>query len=249
MDNTYVELSRAKAHVQLYLRDGDAWMKNLTKNSGERLTANDILNKQEDQLARNEIRIWDNSKEIGNTKLAQKIDLSLVEMARFSHYDRPELLLPVTNEHGIQRGNLHIPVGVYTGKTDIEEATYKGASDGIYIVLNKGNDENSFNLYSLSQFDEALKNDTKDHSIVIELDNIPKNEIPESLPQEIEVNKINDKQDITLESALLHDDEKIPDLQIEEEPQKLEKENDEINISYHHEDEQKQKIKEKEYGN
>ncbi|WP_339353148.1 conjugative transfer relaxase/helicase TraI domain-containing protein [Candidatus Williamhamiltonella defendens] len=106
----------------------------------------------------------------------------MVEIAKFWHRNPPELLLPVTNEHGIQRGNLHIPVGVYTGKTDLEEATYKGASDGIYIVLNKGNDENSVNLYSLSQFDEALKNDTKDHSIVIELDNIPKNESPESLP-------------------------------------------------------------------
>ncbi|HGJ5863827.1 hypothetical protein, partial [Arsenophonus nasoniae] len=113
---------------------------------------------------------------------------------------------------------------------------------------NKGNDENSINLYSLSQFDEALKNDTKDHSIVIELDNIPKNEIPESLSQDMEVDKINEKQDITLEYALLHDDEKIPDIQLEEEPQKLEKENDEMNISYHHEEERTPKIKEKEYG-
>lgn len=248
MDNTYVELSRAKAHVQLYLRDGDTWMKNLTKNSGDRVTAHDILNKQEDQLARNEIRIWDNSKEVGNTKLAQKIDPTLLEVARFSHHDRPELLLPVTNEHGIQRGNLHIPVGVYTGKTDLEEATYKGASDGIYIVLNKGNDENSINIYTLSQFDEALKNDTKDHSIVIELDNVHRNEIPESLSQDIEAEKVNNKPDITLESALLHDDEKIPDLQLEEEPLKLEKENDEMNISYHHEEEKNSKIKEKEYG-
>ncbi|QLK88771.1 hypothetical protein E3U36_12180 (plasmid) [Arsenophonus endosymbiont of Aphis craccivora] len=153
MDNTYVELSRAKQHVQLYLSDGNTWMKNLTKNSVDRLTAYDILNKQEDQLARNEIRIWDNSKEIGNTKLAQKIDPTLLEVARFSHHDRPELLLAVTNEHGIHRGNLHIPLGIYTGKTDLEE-----------------------------------------------------------------------------------------------EPPKLEKENDESNISYHHENEQKQKIKEKEYG-
>nr|WP_290607944.1 conjugative transfer relaxase/helicase TraI domain-containing protein [Arsenophonus sp. ENCA] len=227
-----------------------AWMEALTKNSGDRVTAHDILNKQEDQLARNEIRIWDNSKEVGNTKLAQKIDQTLVEIARFSHHDRPELLLPVSNEHGIQRGNLHIQVGVYTGKTDIEEATYKGASDGLYIVLNKGNDENSINLYSLSQFDEALKKDTKDHSIVIELDNtnIPINEIPESLPQDKEIEKINEKQDITLESALLHDDEKIPDIQLTEESPTREKENEEINISYHHEEEQKQKIKEKEYG-
>ncbi|PAV01571.1 hypothetical protein CBG25_15910 [Arsenophonus sp. ENCA] len=225
-------------------------MEALTKNSGDRVTAHDILNKQEDQLARNEIRIWDNSKEVGNTKLAQKIDQTLVEIARFSHHDRPELLLPVSNEHGIQRGNLHIQVGVYTGKTDIEEATYKGASDGLYIVLNKGNDENSINLYSLSQFDEALKKDTKDHSIVIELDNtnIPINEIPESLPQDKEIEKINEKQDITLESALLHDDEKIPDIQLTEESPTREKENEEINISYHHEEEQKQKIKEKEYG-
>ncbi|WP_366212767.1 conjugative transfer relaxase/helicase TraI domain-containing protein [Arsenophonus sp. ENCA] len=223
-------------------------MKNLTKNSGDRLTAHDILNKQEDQLACNEIRIWDNSKEVGNTKLAQKIDQTLVEIARFSHHDRPELLLPVTNEHGIQRGNLHIPVGVYTGKVNIEEATYTGASDGLYIVLNKGNDENSVNLYSLSQFNEALKNDTKEHSMVIELDNIPRNEIPESLPQDMEVEKVNDKPDITLESAVLHDDEKIPDIQLEEEPPKLEKENDEMNISYYNEEEKNQKIKEKEYG-
>ncbi|MFS1538366.1 MAG: hypothetical protein ACL7BU_06325 [Candidatus Phlomobacter fragariae] len=67
--------------------------------------------------------------------MAQKIDPSLIEVARFSHHDRPELLLSVTNEHGIHRENLHIPVGVYTGKTDIEDATYKGASDGIYVVL------------------------------------------------------------------------------------------------------------------
>ncbi|HGJ5862886.1 hypothetical protein, partial [Arsenophonus nasoniae] len=113
---------------------------------------------------------------------------------------------------------------------------------------NKGNDENSINLYSLSQFDEALKNDTKDHSIVIELDNIPKNEIPESLSQDMEIEKVNDNNDITLESALLHDNEKIPDLQLEEEPPKLEKENDEMNISYHHEEEKNSKIKEKEYG-
>ncbi|PAV02532.1 hypothetical protein CBG25_10325 [Arsenophonus sp. ENCA] len=245
---SYYKLSRAKEHVQLYLSDGDAWMKNLTKNSGDRLTAHDILNKQEDQLACNEIRIWDNSKEVGNTKLAQKIDQTLVEIARFSHHDRPELLLPVTNEHGIQRGNLHIPVGVYTGKVNIEEATYTGASDGLYIVLNKGNDENSVNLYSLSQFNEALKNDTKEHSMVIELDNIPRNEIPESLPQDMEVEKVNDKPDITLESAVLHDDEKIPDIQLEEEPPKLEKENDEMNISYYNEEEKNQKIKEKEYG-
>lgn len=115
-------------------------------------------------------------------------------------------------------------------------------------MLNKGNDENSVNLYSLSQFDESLKNDTKDHSIVIELDNIPKNEIPESLPQDSEIEKINEKQDITLESALLHDDEKIPDIQLEEEPHKQEKENDEMNISYHHVEEINPKIKEKEYG-
>ncbi|HGJ5866921.1 conjugative transfer relaxase/helicase TraI domain-containing protein, partial [Arsenophonus nasoniae] len=313
MDNTYVELSRAKEHVQLYLSDGNAWMEALTKNSGDRVTAHDILNKQEDQLARNEIRIWDNSQKIGNTKLAQKIDQTLLEVARFSHHDSPELLLPVTNEHGIQRGNLHIPVGVYTGKTNIEEATYKGASDGIYIVLNKGNDENSINLYSLSQFDEALKNDTKDNTIVIELNNEesakniaqqtesekinenqdrtgevplflnknseeneinryslkefdesikndikdntiqlelnkPDNEASPQLPQEDKLEKVDDNKDVIFESIRLNDEEKMPDIQLGEEPPKLEKENDEINISYHHEEEKNQKIKEKEYG-
>ncbi|WP_119712672.1 hypothetical protein [Arsenophonus endosymbiont of Aleurodicus floccissimus] len=85
---------------------------------------------------------------------------------------------------------------------------------------------------------------------MIELDNtnIPINEVTESLPQDREIKKINEKQDITLESALLHDDQKIPDLQLAEESPTREKENEEINISYHHEEEQKQKIKEKEYG-
>lgn len=38
------------------------------------------------------------------------------------------------------------------------------------------------------------------------------------------------------------------DIQLGEEPTKLEKENDEINISYPLEEEKNQKIKEKEYG-
>ncbi|HGJ5876616.1 MAG TPA: conjugative transfer relaxase/helicase TraI domain-containing protein [Arsenophonus sp.] len=220
-------------------------MKQLEKRLVERLTAYDILSKQEDQLALNAVRKWENSQEIRNTKLAQKIDQSLVEVARFSHHGLSAFLLPVINKHGIHRGNLHIPVGVYTGKTDIKEATYKGASNGIYVVLNKDNDENSINLYSLSQFDEALKNDAQDNSIIIELDSHNQHDGLENLHCNPEKNI--DNTDTILESALLHDDEKIIDTAQDKEAE-LQKENDEINISHHHEDEQKQKIKEKEYG-
>ncbi|MFS1538365.1 MAG: hypothetical protein ACL7BU_06320 [Candidatus Phlomobacter fragariae] len=48
---------------------------------------------------------------------------------------------------------------------------------------------------------------------MIELENINEDEIPESSHKEIEVDKINDKQDITLESSLLHYDGKISDIQ------------------------------------
>lgn len=97
----------------------------------------------------------------------------------------------------------------------------------------------------MSQFDQALKNDTKDNTIVIELNN---EEPAKNITQQTELEKINENQDIIVESIHLHDEEKIPDFQIEEEPTKLEKENDEINISYHYEEDQKPKIKEKEYG-
>ncbi|WP_211229690.1 hypothetical protein, partial [Arsenophonus nasoniae] len=75
----------------------------------------------------------------------------------------------------------------------------------------------------------------------------PDNEVSPQLPQEDKLKKVDDNKDVIFESIRLHDEEKMPDIQLEEEPSKLEKENDEINISYHHEEEKKQKIKEKEY--
>ncbi|UBX30668.1 hypothetical protein [Arsenophonus apicola] len=99
----------------------------------------------------------------------------------------------------------------------------------------------------MKEFDESIKNDIKDNTIQFEL-NKPDNEASPQLPQEDKLEKVDDNKDVIFESIRLNDKEKMLDIQLGEEPTKLEKENDEINISYHHEEEKNQKIKEKEYG-
>ncbi|WGL99761.1 MobF family relaxase (plasmid) [Arsenophonus sp. aPb] len=54
LDNTYVEFSRSKAHVQVYLDDAEKWINHIESHSGERLTAHELIKRQDDQLAASE---------------------------------------------------------------------------------------------------------------------------------------------------------------------------------------------------
>ncbi|MFS1583767.1 MAG: hypothetical protein ACL7AY_14085 [Candidatus Arsenophonus phytopathogenicus] len=51
LDNTYVEFSRSKAHVQVYLDDAEKWIKYIENHSGDRFSAHDFIKCQDDQRA------------------------------------------------------------------------------------------------------------------------------------------------------------------------------------------------------
>ena len=106
--------------------------------SGRRQTVHDVLMRAEDVRADREIQAWDKSLPVSGTRLADRVDQDLTADARFMAGKTPEMLWPVLNEHGRQRGNWHVPVSPSSGEVDFSAAHYEGAADGERIVLQRG---------------------------------------------------------------------------------------------------------------
>ena len=138
MDSTYVELSRSKEHVQTYFDNLSGWAAKVESKSGRRQTVHDVLMRAEDVRADREIQAWDKSLPVSGTRLADRVDQDLTADARFMAGKTPEMLWPVVNEHGRQRGNWHVPVSPSSGEVDFSSAHYEGAADGSRIVLQRG---------------------------------------------------------------------------------------------------------------
>lgn len=138
LDSTYVQLSRAKEHIQTYFDNLDGWTARVERNSGRRQTVHDVLMRAEDIRAGHEVHEWEQSLPVSGTRLADRVDRDLTADARFHGGRSPELLWPVINSHGRQRGNWHVPVSPATGAVDFEAARYEGAADGERIVLQRG---------------------------------------------------------------------------------------------------------------
>lgn len=75
---------------------------------------------------------------MADTRLAMRTDSDLMADARFLSGKTPEIIWPVINPHGRQRGNWHVPVSPATGQVDFSQAHYEGAGDGSRIVLQRG---------------------------------------------------------------------------------------------------------------
>ncbi|KIC86409.1 conjugative transfer relaxase/helicase TraI [Pantoea agglomerans] len=138
LDSTYVELSRAKEHVQTYFDNLSGWAAKVESKSGRRQTVHDVLMRAEDVRADREMQTWDKSLPVSGTRLADRVDQDLTADARFMAGKTPEMLWPVINEHGRQRGNWHVPVSPSSGEVDFSSAHYEGAADGSRIVLQRG---------------------------------------------------------------------------------------------------------------
>lgn len=154
MDSTYVALSRAKEHVQVYADDMDKWIAAVERNSGKRQTVHDVVMRAEDVRAEKEVRLWDSSLPVAETRLATRTDSTLTAGARFLSGKSPAVMWPVISEHGHQRGNWHVPVSPATGKLDMDNAHYEGAADGSRIVLQKG--EGRAGILEANTTEEAL---------------------------------------------------------------------------------------------
>lgn len=141
LDSTYVQLSRSVEHIQLYADDLSKWVEKVKERSGERETVHDVMLRGEDLKATNELNIWKRSQPVSATRLAAKIEDGIADAAHFRSGKTPELLYAVLNEHGRQRGNWHVPVSPTTGRLDVENAYYAGASDGVMVVMQQGESE------------------------------------------------------------------------------------------------------------
>lgn len=163
LDNTYVELSRSKEHVQIYVDNLNEWVKHIEKNSGTRLTAHDILNRNENISSERELGVWKSSKFLPLALREKTPDL--LHSARFNE-NKQELLLAVHNDYGAHRGNYHIPIGVFSGTINMNDAYYKGASDGHLIVINKGQTDTDVVVYPKDELEKIINSDINEPVII-----------------------------------------------------------------------------------
>ena len=155
LDSTYVQLSRAKEHVQTYFDNFSGWADRVENKSGRRQTVHDVLMRAEDVRADREIQVWEKSLSVSVTRLADRVDQDLTADARFMAGKAPEMLWPVINGHNRQRGNWHVPVSPSSGEVDFSAAHYEGASDGSRIILQRG--EKHGKVLEAADFGEALQ--------------------------------------------------------------------------------------------
>ncbi len=222
-------------------------------------------------MAVSEKTLWEQSKVITQTALAKKVDHIIAEAGRLSTLNKStEILLPVVNENGIHRGNYHLPVGIYTGNIDFERASYQGAKEGKYIILQKGDESVEPKTYQTDQLPSALQQIETHTTIVVEItqETAKPNELTTTVEESLSID-MEKALNIDINESILKDEEsKLPEstdgeklmnaeelslstednLSIDEvnsdkETKRLD--NDEVNILHH---EEKQKIKEKEYG-
>ncbi|RPD93467.1 conjugative transfer relaxase/helicase TraI [Candidatus Pantoea deserta] len=170
LDSTYVQLSRAKEHVQTYFDNLSGWAARVESKSGRRQTVHDVLMRAEDVRAGREMQAWDKSLPVSGTRLADRVDQDLTADARFMAGKTPEMLWPVINEHGRQRGNWHVPVSPSSGEVNFSAAHYEGAADGSRIVLQRG--EKRGKVLEAADVAEALQlmKDNPDSPVVFSAD-------------------------------------------------------------------------------
>ena len=170
LDSTYVQLSRAKEHIQTYFDNLSGWAARVETKSGRRQTVHDVLMRAEDVRAGHEVQAWDKSLPVSGTRLADRVDRDLTADARFMAGKTPEMLWPVINEHGRQRGNWHVPVSPTSGEVNFSAAHYEGGSDGQSIVLQRG--EKHGKVLEAADIAQALQlmKDNPDSPVVLAAD-------------------------------------------------------------------------------
>ncbi|HGJ5880905.1 MAG TPA: hypothetical protein ACHBZ9_18155, partial [Arsenophonus nasoniae] len=157
------------------------------------------------------------------------------------------------------------------GNIDFESASYQGAKEGKYIILQKGDESVEPKTYQADQLPSALQQIETDTTIVVEItqetakpnelataveENLSVSDIDKALHHDINETLLKDVESKLIEGGdsekLINDEElslptednlSIDEVDSDKESKRLD--NDEVNILHH---EEKQKIKEKEYG-
>lgn len=266
LDAYYVQVSRAKHHVQAYINDVVKYIDQVSFNTGNRLTALETLEQSDMRASQNqeaqnvvvERQLWDRASDVDRLKSSGRLPVNLVEMGRFAG-DKSEIILPVYNEEGAHRGNYHIPINPYRGEVKLDQSYYQGGSDGTVIVLNKGDDQKEVREYSLPEMNKAINNENTEHTIVVKLED----KLPQSESEQLPVVDTHAEFNMSVQEglALIAEDDKSLEAEAkavalaEQESKSVEQEqqqegisklgNDEVNILHHQSEESKAPVTDK----
>ena len=174
LKNAYVDISRVKEHLQMYISDVKEYIELVNNNSGVRMTAfeldrehyNAILDKAQNALDNaQEVKTYSNySERFGDNILAQNGHLNL-------HAKETELLLPTIDEKGNYTGNLVFSVNPYRGDVDLSNVRLDATEEARFVVLNQGDITKDVEIVPLAELERL--NDLKledDKTIIIALD-------------------------------------------------------------------------------
>lgn len=261
LDSFYVQVSRAKNHIQAYIDNVAEYAERAMLNTGERLTATEMLERKDlADSQRNELQTvlqernnWEKARELSTLRTHVDMPEKVNENARFLP-EHSELIFKVMSDDGSHRGNYYVPFNPYRGKMDLDKAYYQGGSDGSIIVLNQGDDRENLEIHPLSELGKVLDTEQGEKTIIIQLDN-KQDSIEDALAS---IHTESDSELVKIGSEELHNEEKrlnqylaeveqqnaLDEKEIERLPQnELSKlGNDEVNIIHHQPKEQEQYI-------
>ncbi|GJI56972.1 conjugal transfer protein TraI [Rodentibacter sp. JRC1] len=173
MKNAYVDISRVKDHLQMYVTDRERYVELVEADSGVRMTAyeQDLAIKRE--ILSEASQMWENSrnlKDVYNFK-DRFDDNVLTQSSRISFKGKEsELLLATTDEEGRYTGNLVIPVNPYRGEIHYGESRLEATEDARFIILNQGDGDKPAEILTLNGLAQAQEFKDQEKTVIIVLD-------------------------------------------------------------------------------
>ncbi|EGX8917335.1 conjugative transfer relaxase/helicase TraI [Salmonella enterica subsp. enterica serovar Anatum] len=145
LESTYVTLSRAKEHVQVYTDNLEDWQQQVRQSDGGK-TAHDLLHEKSDRESDNGNRLLATASRLDKTALGRRVlaenGLEGETMARFiaagKKYPAPYVALPVWTRHGKEAGALLTEIRIEDDGMRVvlsEESRLRGGEDAQFAGL------------------------------------------------------------------------------------------------------------------
>lgn len=145
LESTYVTLSRAKEHVQVYTDNLEDWQQQVRQSDGGK-TAHDLLHEKSDRESDTGNRLLATASRLDKTALGRRVlaenGLEGETMARFiaagKKYPAPYVALPVWNRHGKETGALLTEIRIEDDGMRVvlsEESRLRGGEDAQFAGL------------------------------------------------------------------------------------------------------------------
>lgn len=164
-DNSYVQLSRAKVHGQVYTDDRHEWLKRMTQRSG-RLSAHDLMEADSDRHRQTGIRLFGRAVPAAATGIGRKLLSEAGIKGEFkgrfvnssAKYPVPHMALPLYDTNGRDAGVLLTEIRRDDGWFSFNEcARHIGAKDGRFAGFQQSLDGNVIVVTSYNEAIEAAK--------------------------------------------------------------------------------------------